>query len=480
MGRELSDRNRRWLTGELIHWQQAGLVSPEQARRIFESYATVAEMGQRKRRLASFALAALAALMVGLGVLLLIGHNWQAVVAGWEALPQAAKLAAVFLALAASYAGAFYLRFRTPWQRGSEVACFFACLMFGAGIWLVAQVFHLDAHWPDGIWWWALGTLSVALCLDTLVVHCLAVGLLACWAGSEVIGFPHLGAFWGVLPNGAYSLLPIVALGLLWCYRKGSTWGVTLYTALLAWWIIVQAFSWGDFFWGCGEAGLYFIAVTAPLMLIVGENHRPGQPAARPWHVFGGLLTAAMLIPLSSYHFHAWHYRGDYYHSSAPMLQGFAGALALLGVVAVALALLVLVRPPTARRDRRGPLARLNDIARRQWVPLAICIGVIVMGFLDAIHWDTEAQAWAPTVIGTAAMLTLAIWMMHLGLRDERGPVFAAGVGYFLLWAVMGYADVFAESGGMLGAAGMFFLCGAMLFGLAVLWRRRKELRHVG
>ena len=67
--------------------------------------------------------------------------------------------------------------------------------MFGAGVWLVAQVFHVDAHWPDGIWWWALGTLPVALCLDTLMVHCLLVGLLATWAGSEVIGFPHLGPF---------------------------------------------------------------------------------------------------------------------------------------------------------------------------------------------------------------------------------------------------------------------------------------------
>ena len=117
--------------------------------------------------------------------------------------------------------------------------------MFGAGIWLVAQVFQINAHWPDGIWWWALGTLPVALCLDTLVVHCLLVGLLAVWAGSELIGFPHLGAFWGLFPNGAYTLLPMAALGLAWSYRKGLSWGVALYAALLSWWIILQAFSSG-------------------------------------------------------------------------------------------------------------------------------------------------------------------------------------------------------------------------------------------
>ena len=84
---------------------------------------------------------------------------------------------------------------------------FFACLMFGAGIWRVAQVFQINAHWPDGIWWWALGTLPVALCLDTLVVHCLLVGLLAVWAGSELIGFPHLGAVLG--PFSERGLHPV-------------------------------------------------------------------------------------------------------------------------------------------------------------------------------------------------------------------------------------------------------------------------------
>ena len=32
MTRGLSDRNRRWLTGELAHWQTAGIISPEQSQ----------------------------------------------------------------------------------------------------------------------------------------------------------------------------------------------------------------------------------------------------------------------------------------------------------------------------------------------------------------------------------------------------------------------------------------------------------------
>jgi len=477
MTRELSDHHRRWLSGELTHWQTAGIISAEQSREILNCYASAAEMSRRKRRLASFTLTALAALMVGLAVLLLIGHNWQLVVAGWESMSPILKLSAIFLVVIGSYAGALYLRLRTSWRGGSEVAFFFACLMYGAGIWLVAQVFHVDAHWPDGIWWWALGTLPVALCLDTLVVHCLLVGLLGFWAGSEVIGFPHLSGFWGVLPNGAYTLLPIAALGLFWCYRKCSTWGVTLYAALLTWWIVVQGFTWGDHFWGHAEAGLYFVAVTAPLLLIIGENHRPSHPAARPWHVFGALLTAGALIPLSFYDFHkSIRYNPGWYQR--PPLQGFMGVLALMGFLAVAAALMVLMRPRTADEIRRGPLSRFGDLASHQWVPLGICLGAVLMGF-----WDVAAQgqmSWAPTIIANLAMLALAIWLMHVGLRDERGLAFAAGVLYFLLWSILRYVDLFAEAGGMLGAAGMFFLCGLALFGLSALWRRRKEYRYVG
>jgi uncharacterized membrane protein len=472
MGRDISERNRRWLAAELVHWQTAGMVSPEQCRQILEGYISPDETAQKKRRLASFSLAALATLLVGLAVFLLIGHNWILVVAGWEAAPRIAKLAGVFLVLAGSYGFALRLWLRTPWKRGAEVAFFFACLMYGAGIWLIAQVFHVDAHWPDGLWWWALGVLPVALCLDTLVVHCLLIGLLAFWAGSEVIGFPHLGRFWDIFPNGAYSLLPIAGVGLLWCYHKGKTWGVALYAGLLSWWIIVQAFSWGDHFWGREEAGLYFIAATAPLLMILGENHRAGSPAARPWQVFGTLLTAGVLIPLSFHDFHRSVAYGYGWHAEA-LPQSLAGALALVAIVAMVATVLALVERPTAEEIRRGPLARLGELARRQWVPLGVCLSGVAMGLWDAIALGQAA--WPPTIIANVAMVVLAIWLMHVGLRDERGLAFAAGVGYFLLWSILRYVDLFANAGGMLGAAGMFFLCGLMLFGLSLLWRRRKE-----
>ena len=60
------------------------------------------------------------------------------------------------------------------------------CLFFGAAIWLLAQIFHIESSNYDALWWWAIGVLPFALLLDTILLHLLFAGLLALWLGFEV------------------------------------------------------------------------------------------------------------------------------------------------------------------------------------------------------------------------------------------------------------------------------------------------------
>jgi hypothetical protein len=135
-----------------------------------------------------------------------------------------------------------------------------------------------------------------------------------------------------------------------------------------------------------------------------------------------------------------------------------------LAVAAVALALIL-------RRGHPRPL----------WVPVGL---VLLMG---ALPWSSalsraagrpDAGMAVNTILANMAMVASALWLIRLGLRQDRGVPFAAGVIYFLTWAVHRYVDLFGDFGGMLGAALMFFLCGATLFGVAMYWRRRKEVHH--
>ena len=79
-------------------------------------------------------------------------------------------------------------------------------------------------------------------------------------------------------------------------------------------------------------------------------------------------------------------------------------------------------------------------------------------------------------IAANVAMVALAFWLIRLGLAEDRGRPFGAGVAYLLLWTVLRYVDLFGAFGGMLGAAAMFFLCGATLFGVALYWRNRKAV----
>jgi hypothetical protein len=294
------------------------------------------------------------------------------------------------------------------------------------------------------------------------------------WAGLEVLNFGHLGSWifgrWESLPNGAYSL-PVLALpGFVWAYRKASVATVGLYVPLLAWWVILQPVAWRG-----GGSPIYFIGSAGAWLLILAEAHRPGSLYAIPYRLYGVLLSAGVLVVLSFYGF--YRNMGRAVGSQGGLRETLAIAVISLATIAAA----ALAR--RSRDDGHEPLTVLiRGILRRQWYPTALVLCMAFSAVWQSLFRTGEAVAWQaalpPTVLANLAMIAGAIWLMRIGLREDRGRPFAAGVLLFLLWAVLRYIDLFGDFGGMLGAALMFFLCGAALSGLALYWRRRREIGH--
>jgi uncharacterized membrane protein len=356
--------------------------------------------------------------------------------------------------------------------KASEIVFFVGCLFYGAGIWLVAQIFHLSAHYPDGVWWWAVGVLPFALTLDTILLHLLLAFLLALWAGLEILNFNHLGAWlfgrWMALPNAAYSLPVMAALGLLWAYRRQAVPAVGVYVLLITWWVLLQPFAWR---WS--DNPTYFIGSVGALLLIVAEAHPRGSRMAIPYRLYGVLLAAGALVPISFYGFNA-----DYARS---LREG--GQVQTLAILLLAATTIAFVAWRNTRRDPDAPAAAwVRELLQQQWLPIGL---VLLMAFCsvsanleNAGDINETAQILVPTVAANIAMVAVAIWLMRIGLRDDRGRPFTAGVVYFLLWSVLRYFDLFGDFGGMIGAALMFLTCGAALLGLANYWRRRKRTAY--
>jgi hypothetical protein len=281
----------------------------------------------------------------------------------------------------------------------------------------------------------------------------------------EVLEFGHLGGWlfgrWDSLPNGAYSL-PLLALpGILWAYRKQSVPTLSLYVPLLAWWTVLQVFA-----WQLDSNPIYFVGAIGALMLVVAECHAAGSRFAIPYRYYGSLLVGGALVPLSFYDFNKYLVS----HS-----LGLFGPPALLALLALALVLL------TNRRELGGSEPRWRSIAARQAIPLGITLLMALLPLLAAAGRSSQSAHMAmlvPTVLVNVAMLAGAFWLMQVGLKEDRGRPFGAGVLYFLLWAVLRYVDLFGDFGGMLGAALMFFMCGGALFAVARYWQGRREVRY--
>jgi uncharacterized membrane protein len=162
-----------------------------------------------------------------------------------------------------------------------------------------------------------------------------------------------------------------------------------------------------------------------------------------------------VLLPLSFYSLNK-HLVGDWTSRVGPPL--------ILGLVGLAVV-----------------FATYRTIPRRQAIPLGLALLMAVLPFMSAGCSSSscaDAAALLPTVLINVAMVAGAFWLMQIGLREDRGRPFGAGVLYFLVWSVMRYVDLFGNFGGMLGAALMFFTCGGALFVVARYWQGRKEVRY--
>jgi hypothetical protein len=281
---------------------------------------------------------------------------------------------------------------------------------------------------------------------------------------------------WTHLPSGAYAL-PILTLpGLVWAYRRASLPVVWFYVAVLAWWTVLQPSAWRFF-----ELSPLFVGAIAGILLLVADCHPRGSRFAAPYRELGVLMMAGTLLVLSYYDANKQIFRTSRTFNIPPLqsepVLGMWGAWVLLVAVAT-LAVGVLYLSAKLQPNPPEPTSSIVDrmvaTARRQWLSVAF----IVLVLFEIVWWIFFAPPLIPTILANVAMLALGFWLISTGMREDSGRMFAAGVGYLLLWAVIRYIDLFGDFGGMLGAAGMFLLCGLALFAVAWYWRHRKEAQH--
>ncbi|HXH88459.1 MAG TPA: DUF2157 domain-containing protein [Gaiellaceae bacterium] len=171
------------LARETEQWVADGVITAEQAavlRARYDSPGVVAgDAAEEPRSRAANALAVIGAIAVGFGVIGFFAANW-------EEMSHALRLTLITLSIAAAYAGGYHLRERTArLPRVGEALYLLGVILFGSALFLVGQMFNVEAHDPLALLLWAIGAVAVAVIVRSRSIAWAALLIFTGWIGFE-------------------------------------------------------------------------------------------------------------------------------------------------------------------------------------------------------------------------------------------------------------------------------------------------------
>jgi len=436
--RSILPSRRRWLEEEISLWEKEGEVTSAQAAAILGLYESEGDLAGKRGRRMFLALVSLALVMFAVGLLLLIGYNW-------DEIPRAAKVATLFVGVAAAFAGSV-VEYRRGRQLAGELWAFGGVLIYGNAIWLLAQAFHIEAHYPDGVLWWGIGALAAAHLLVSRAIGAQAIVLVLVWVPMESAAF--------AAPN--YLFLPIAAALILLARRTASDALAGLTAAALGLWLLLTTGSAWDA-WPLAPALLLLLGCAYQAASLLGKA---GSTTARIWDGMGLLGVLGSLIALTFEDVH----RSGHPGSTDPEWTAIFAVSGLL----LAWTWGLFLREGAAETIRRWPVLLAATIA----------FGSIVSARLYQPGWASTYEV-VLALLFSALTVTVGLWLLRAGVRLDEAPRFFAGVVYLLVFVLVRWIDLIGD---LLSSSALFLIAGVVLAAAAHFWRRRHavapEVRH--
>lgn len=449
----MSDRIQ-WLWRESKRWVARGLISEDQAGQIRGLYpAPKAALPWGTIIFAGFG-----AVTAGLGIILLLAYNWQAI-------PRGGKLAIVFAGLMMLHGVGIWLFQRGErWRQAGEAVCLLGSMLFGSGIWLIAQIYNIQEHYPNGFLIWGLGALLLAWAMPSLVQGLLAVTVLGIWGCSESWAFEA--------PVDGGLLLILAGVGLLaWRLRSPFLFFFVLAAFVITLCANVSVLHGFLLLRVLLRFGTVFLAVA-----LLSERHGWFAEAAGIWKFYGWWCFLLPVYLLSFPFFAERDIAGDLSDEAGLRLRQL-----VYGWGAFILSMLAWgwvewsLRTGSARRgDDTSDLSGAGGARVRQavfplenWLlPLtALLSQVLSLARLSNYRWEVAA-------VYNLIFLALAVAWIGRGCRE--GLLRPTLLGSLLLVALVAarYFDLFEN----LAVRGVVFLVvGGLLIGEGIAFRRARQ-----
>jgi uncharacterized membrane protein len=431
------------LRRELPVWVEQGWVAAEGQSAILDHVAARAE---RQIRLVPIALAVMGVLVFGTGIVTFFAANW-------DALAKPLKLALLFGGMWGAYAVAArgLVRQTLGARVLGQALTLLGVILFGANIMLIAQIYHIDSHYPNGVLLWALGALAVALTVPAQVVAVAGLALATLWSGMEIGDFDRL-LHWPFLVVWALFLMPVLQ----------RRWRIGMAAAMLALmvWCLMTFVLWpydreGELIF---LLQVYLLAAMAFFAIGAALEYRPAAAAhsvvVRRFALVGILLSAHGLVYDDLYGLRRLQDSDQSWGSERLAAAPVSWIVATLIALALAVGL-------AAWQVRRRGGGRVDGFGKVGLTLLAGLGGLMLVNlFLPAVYGAVAALYIVVNLVVFAGL----VWLIVAGYRQgDRFQVNAAFVGFALgmlalyfnhFWTLMDRSIFFMGGGALLFVGG--------------------------
>ena len=420
---------------ETCEWVEAQIITPAQARRICARYGT--DYDRVRQGTAGYnVLIGLGYLFVGLAVITLLGANW-------EEIPRAVRMGGLILitVVTQGLGVKYYMEGR---QERAAGIFLLGNLFYGASIILIAQIYHLGEHMPDGVFWWALGSLPLGLLIKSPWVTLQALMLGMIWFFMQVdLGFYP-------------ALFPIFILGGIYTLIAGKQSMVIFLTVVAAVGIWVE---WSlSAFWREGRffdfyAEHLFVSV-ALFILLYTFSHWLNTIRSSKAKDYGALLSlwslrfGLVLMVVMGFE-EPWHDLLDAAFDHTLSMAVFAGILAAAALV-------------TAHRIGKT-------------VPVTSLLAVYGLTTGAVLISKDPAHAHYFQIVYNCALIAVGIRLIMAGINQGISHYFFLGIAAILITALMRYIDLIGD---YIGGAALFLFFAVLLLGAARFWKKRRHVEE--
>jgi len=196
------------LPGELTRWQSDGIITAEQSQAIRDRYSApqITPRSQRAQGRLVTGLSVIGAVLVGLGIILFFAANW-------DGIDRTPKLAIILGVIVAAHGLGYFLRYHRGYDRVGSAMVLIACIIYGAGVHLVGQVYNVDVNDPRLMLFWFLGVLPLVYIVRSQPIQFLGIVLFLAAIGFRMpdwIDGVYLGE--AVLGSSLFLILGLMLL----------------------------------------------------------------------------------------------------------------------------------------------------------------------------------------------------------------------------------------------------------------------------